>query len=73
MATRAWRDKFGRDDDWKKSEDDVIKKYYKNNTDKQIAKALGRTEDAVQHRRLSLKIKKPRLIRDSGLQKKQKF
>ena len=58
MATRAWRDKFGRDDDWKKSEDDVIKKYYKNNTDKQIAKALGRTEDAVQHRRLSLKIKK---------------
>ena len=57
MATRAWRDKFGRDDDWKKSEDDVIKKYYKNNTDKQIAKALGRTEDAVQHRRLSLKIK----------------
>ena len=58
MATRAWRDKFGRDDDWKKSEDDVIKKYYKTNTDKQIAKALGRTEYAVQHRRLSLKIKK---------------
>ena len=58
MATRAWRDRFGRDDDWKKSEDNVIKKYYKANTDKKIAKALGRTEHAVQHRRLSLKIKK---------------
>lgn len=58
MATRAWRIKFDRDDDWKKSEEDVIKKYYKNNTDKQIAKVLGRTEQAVQHRRLSLKLKK---------------
>jgi hypothetical protein len=58
MATRAWRDKFGRDDDWKKSEEDVIKKYYKNNTDKQIAKVLGRTEHAVQQHRLGLKIKK---------------
>ena len=58
MATRAWRNKFDRDDDWKKSEDNVIKKHHKTNTDKQIAKALGRTEHAVQYRRLSLKIKK---------------
>ncbi len=58
MNKRQWRNKFDRNDDWKKSEEDVIKKYYKTNTDKQIAKALGRTEHAVQHRRLTLKIKK---------------
>ena len=36
MATKAWRNNFGRNDDWKKSEEDVIKKYYKTNTDKFI-------------------------------------
>ena len=58
MTKAQWRNKFHRDNDWKKSEENFIKKNYKTKTDKQIAKFLGRTEQAVQDRRLGLKIKK---------------
>jgi hypothetical protein len=60
MNTRAWKKKFDRDDDWKKSEEQIIKKNYKTKTDKQIAKILGRTARAVQTKRIQLKIKKAR-------------
>jgi len=58
MATRAWRNKFDRDDDWKPKEDKVIKKLYKTKTDREIGKTLGRTARAVQWRRLELNFKK---------------
>ena len=58
MAARAGRNKFDRDDDWKATEDKVIKELYKTKTDRQMGKTLGRTARAVQWRRLELNFKK---------------
>ena len=55
MASQAWRDKFDRDDDWKGWEIAVIKKNWKNKTDKELTRLLrSRSEQAIRFQRNEL-------------------
>lgn len=59
MASQAWRDKFDRDDDWKAWEIAVIKKNWKNKTDKELTPLLrSRSEKAIRFQRNELKLLK---------------
>ena len=59
MASQAWRDKFDRDDDWKAWEITVIKKNWKNKTDRELTKLLRhRSEQAIREKRNELKLLK---------------
>jgi YesN/AraC family two-component response regulator len=59
MASQAWRDKFDRDDDWKAWEITVIKKNWKNKTDRELTKILRRrSEQAIRGKRNELKLLK---------------
>ena len=62
MTKAQWRNKFHRDDDWKKSEQALIKKHWKTKSDREISNLPllkgVRSEQAVRGQRINLGFKK---------------